>query len=226
MPVLGRLAASRRRVEVTHAGSATGRDTGLDSRPAGRDLGAAPGQPGPAGIRALLWLAALAALSLVVSLLYSRYLFADSYYDLYAGRYILRHGMPHRNVVTVASHGAPWIDQQWLAHVIYYGAWAAGGYPALAVLCVAARHVRVRRARPADAQPRRPADPDVSVDRRRHHRLPGQHRDPRAELRLPAVRAHAVAGRGRQPRAPAAGAHLAGRPGAGALGEYARFCRW
>jgi hypothetical protein len=108
--------------------------TGLDWRPAGSDQAAARA----AWARqdsSRLWLAALAALSMVVSLLYSRYLFADSYYDLYAGRYILRHGFPHRNVVTVTAHGAPWIDQQWLAHVLYYGAWAIGGYPALAVLC-------------------------------------------------------------------------------------------
>ena len=77
---------------------------------------------------------ALVALSLVVSLEYSRYLFADSYYDLYAGRYIVQHGIPHWNVVTVVAHGAPWIDQQWLAQVLYYGAWAAGGYPAVALL--------------------------------------------------------------------------------------------
>jgi hypothetical protein len=81
------------------------------------------------------WLVALAALSLLVDLMYSRSLFADSYYDLYAGRYIVQHGIPHHNVVTVASHGARWIDQQWLAHVIYYGAWVAGGYPALAIGC-------------------------------------------------------------------------------------------
>ena len=80
------------------------------------------------------WLVAAVALSLMVSLGYSRYLFADSYYDLYAGRYIVQHGIPHRNVVTVVAHGAPWIDQQWLAHVLYYGAWAAGGYPAVALL--------------------------------------------------------------------------------------------
>jgi hypothetical protein len=108
--------------------------TGLGSRPAGRDAAPAPAAGGRQG-SPLPWLAALVALSMIVDLLYSRYLFADSYYDLYAGRYILRHGIPHRNVVTVASHGAPWVDQQWLAHVIYYAAWAAGGYPALAVLC-------------------------------------------------------------------------------------------
>ena len=107
---------------------------GLGLRPAGHDQE----PPGPGGPRPgspfLPWLVALVALSLVVSLEYSRYLFADSYYDLYAGRYIVQHGIPHWNVVTVVAHGTPWIDQQWLAQAIYYGAWAAGGYPAVALL--------------------------------------------------------------------------------------------
>ncbi len=64
----------------------------------------------------------------------SRSLFSDSFYDLYDGRYIASHGIPHRNVWTVASHGAAWIDQQWLAHLIFYGAWSVGGYPGLALL--------------------------------------------------------------------------------------------
>ncbi len=35
---------------------------------------------------------------------------------------------------TTASYGAPWTDQQWLAHLTYYAAWRAFGYPAYAVL--------------------------------------------------------------------------------------------
>jgi hypothetical protein len=61
----------------------------------------------------------------------------DSFYDLYTGRYIVSRGLPHQNVATVAAHGAPWADQQWLAHVSYYGAWLLGGYPAVAALSVA-----------------------------------------------------------------------------------------
>jgi hypothetical protein len=107
---------------------------GLGLRPAGHDQEPAGPSSPRAGSPFLPWLVALVALSLAVSLEYSRYLFADSYYDLYAGRYIVQHGIPHWNVVTVVAHGAPWIDQQWLAQVIYYGAWAAGGYPAVALL--------------------------------------------------------------------------------------------
>ena len=112
----------------------SGGGAGVGLRPARRiQRPAATGAASP-GTPFLPWLVALVALSLAVSLEYSRYLFADSYYDLYAGRYIVQHGLPHWDVVTVVAHGAPWIDQQWLAQVFYYGAWAAGGYPAVALL--------------------------------------------------------------------------------------------
>lgn len=80
------------------------------------------------------WLVAAISLVFAATAMSSRYLYADSYYDLYAGRYILQHGLPHGNVFTAASHGAPWVDQQWLAQILYFGAWAAGGYRALAAL--------------------------------------------------------------------------------------------
>lgn len=84
----------------------------------------------PADTRA--WFVALLSLLLAGNLVTSRYLFWDVFYDLYAGRYILRHGLPHQNLITVASYHATWQDQQWLAHVLYYAIWAAGGYRLLA----------------------------------------------------------------------------------------------
>jgi hypothetical protein len=83
------------------------------------------------------WLLAAVSLVMAVTVMSSRYLLADSYYDLYAGRYIAQHGIPHENVFTAVAHGAGWIDQQWLAQILYYGAWAAGGYRALTVLSAA-----------------------------------------------------------------------------------------
>src|SRR5215469_11590911 len=77
---------------------------------------------------------AIVALILAVTVMFCRYLFWDSFYDLFAGRYIIHHGIPRTNVVTVASAGAPWVDQQWLAHVLYYIAWAVGGYGLLAAV--------------------------------------------------------------------------------------------
>src|SRR5262249_41147360 len=89
----------------------------------------------PAGARS--WLLAVLSLVVAANVMFSRYLFADSYYDLYAGRYVVRHGIPRVGLVTVAAHGAPWIAQRGLAQVLYYGAWAAGGYRALAALSAA-----------------------------------------------------------------------------------------
>src|SRR5213078_138789 len=78
------------------------------------------------------WFVALLSLLLAGNLVTCRYLFWDAFYDLYAGRYILQHGIPHQNLITVASYGAAWEDQQWLAHVLSYAAWSAGGYRLLA----------------------------------------------------------------------------------------------
>ena len=109
--------------------------TAVPTRPA--RAGMSP-RVGPAAVPpgARSWFVAALALVLAGNVMYSRHLFGDSYYDLYAGRYIIQHGIPRRNTVTAMSHGAPWIDQQWLAHVLYYAAWAAGGYRALAALSV------------------------------------------------------------------------------------------
>lgn len=96
-------------------------------------------QKGAAGPPAAsrVWLLAAVSLVLAANVMLSRYLFADSFYDLYAGRYILQHGIPRQNVVTSVAHGTPWVDQQWLAHVLYYLAWTAGGYRLLAALSAA-----------------------------------------------------------------------------------------
>ena len=196
---------------------------GLGLRPAGRIQRAAAARTARPGSPFLPWLVALVALSLMVSLEYSRYLFADSYYDLYAGRYIVQHGIPHRNVVTVVAHGAPWIDQQWLAHVIYYGAWAAGGYPAVALLsslvltsgfAVLALAMRSRGVPPARMFLWTCAAIIVYlgniVIRAQSFAYP-----------LFALTLWLVVADSRG--APAAGTHLAGPPGAGALGEHPRL---
>jgi hypothetical protein len=67
------------------------------------------------------------------NLLLSRYLVADSFMDLDAGRVVARSGIPHHELFTVAAASRTWIDQQWLAHLVYYGAWSLGGYAALAI---------------------------------------------------------------------------------------------
>jgi hypothetical protein len=59
---------------------------------------------------------------------------ADSYLDLVGGRWIVSHGIPHFDTISVAGHGRAWIDQQWLAQVLMYGTWRAGGHAALGFL--------------------------------------------------------------------------------------------
>jgi hypothetical protein len=36
--------------------------------------------------------------------------------------------------LTVAGHGRPWIDQQWLAQLVFFGAWRAGGNAAVGLV--------------------------------------------------------------------------------------------
>jgi hypothetical protein len=69
--------------------------------------------------RAWTWLLAATTLVLAATAWYSRVLTVDSFYDLYAGRWIAAHGLPQQNLITAASRGAPWIDQQWLAHLAF-----------------------------------------------------------------------------------------------------------
>jgi hypothetical protein len=52
---------------------------------------------------------------------------ADSWLNLLAGKEIVSHGLPHHDALAVLSHGDAWIDQQWLAHLFFYGAYAVGG---------------------------------------------------------------------------------------------------
>jgi hypothetical protein len=85
----------------------------------------------------LAWLVGVAALAFFATAQYCRQLYVDTYFDLYAGRYVAEHGIPDRNVVTVLAHGRPWIDQQWLGQLIYYRVWQFGGYAAVVLLSIA-----------------------------------------------------------------------------------------
>ena len=105
--------------------------------------GAAPAEA-PGGSRlarafsgGLTWLAAVASLAFFATAQYCRSVYVDTYFDLYTGRYVAEHGIPQRNVLTAMAHGKPWIDQQWLAQLIYYRVWQLGGYAAVTILSIA-----------------------------------------------------------------------------------------
>jgi hypothetical protein len=92
----------------------------------------------PASARPLAVAGATSGLLVLgLNALLARVLYPDSYLDLAAGRFVARHGIPHREVWAVAAAGRPWIDQQWLAHLAYYATWTAGGYPLVALLSAA-----------------------------------------------------------------------------------------
>jgi hypothetical protein len=51
----------------------------------------------------------------------------DTWFDLVAGRDIVRHGLPHHDRLMAFTAGTQWQDQQWLAHVSAYGLDLLGG---------------------------------------------------------------------------------------------------
>lgn len=54
----------------------------------------------------------------------------DSWTNLAAGREIAEHGLPRTETLTVWASGERWIDQQWLAQLLFYGAFVVGGLKA------------------------------------------------------------------------------------------------
>jgi hypothetical protein len=51
----------------------------------------------------------------------------DTWLALVDGRWIAQHGLPHVDQLTVWSHGAHWVDQQWLGQLSFYGLARVGG---------------------------------------------------------------------------------------------------
>ena len=65
---------------------------------------------------------------IVLLLLMPGELVQDSWSTLVGGREIANNGLPHRETLTVMAHGVRWIDQQWLAQILFYDLFQAGGY--------------------------------------------------------------------------------------------------
>jgi len=66
-----------------------------------------------------------------------RLLLSDGWLTLVSGRELWRHGLPHADTLTLWSSGHVWVDQQWLAQLLFGGLGLLGG-PKLALLFDAA----------------------------------------------------------------------------------------
>jgi len=63
---------------------------------------------------------------------------ADMWWHLSTGRYILQnHSIPHTDPFSATAAGKPWIAHEWLADILFYGAYSALGSAGLLLLTAA-----------------------------------------------------------------------------------------
>jgi len=95
-------------------------------------------------IPARVWLGQNAFMLLVpalvllrVAMLLPQAVGSDCWLGLVAGREIVQHGLPTHDSLTVWAHGRPWIDQQWLSQLGFYGFYVLGGLKLIALVHLA-----------------------------------------------------------------------------------------
>ena len=123
----------------------------------------------------------------------------DTWLTLVSGREISLHGLPEVDGLTVWARGSTWIDQQWLAQLLFFWTHEVGGIKlvalahvrasSLAIACAVARGEVARRVVACGVARGRPGD------LRRAMGVPGAC----ADVRDPAVRLARLAARRRQP---------------------------
>jgi len=70
----------------------------------------------------------VAAFGIVMLVALRHALVVDGWLALASGREIAKHGLPSHDMLTVWAHGRRWVDQQWLAQLLFYWLWRAGGF--------------------------------------------------------------------------------------------------
>src|SRR5207244_2035591 len=78
-------------------------------------------------IREAPCLGVVAVYTVVLAVALPQMLVQDSWLAFVSGRELAVHGLPHADALTVWTHGAPWIDQQWLGQLTLYGLVRLGG---------------------------------------------------------------------------------------------------
>jgi hypothetical protein len=74
-----------------------------------------------------LMVVVLGAFAIVLLVSLRRGLAPDGWLALVSGRWIVQHGLPSHDTLTVMAHGRRWTDQQWLGQLVLYGLWRLGG---------------------------------------------------------------------------------------------------
>jgi hypothetical protein len=87
--------------------------------------------------RNALWITALAAIAVFSLAKLPLHISQDSWLALISGRYIAAHGIPQQDTLFVVTHGARWLDQQWLAQLAIYDLYRVGGMQLYGLLYVA-----------------------------------------------------------------------------------------
>jgi hypothetical protein len=87
--------------------------------------------------RNALWITALAAVAVFSLAKLPLHISQDSWLALISGRDIATHGIPQHDTLFVVTHGARWLDQQWLAQLAIYGLYKLGGMQLYGLLYVA-----------------------------------------------------------------------------------------
>ncbi len=86
--------------------------------------------------RQALFVACLAAVTGFILEMVPSHITQDGWLALVDGRYVSQHGIPRSDTLAVVTHGARWIDQQWLAQLAIYGLHQLGGLPLYAIVYV------------------------------------------------------------------------------------------
>ena len=87
--------------------------------------------------RQSLFVTGLALIAVAALVTLPLHIHQDAYLALVGGRYIAQHGIPQHDTLGVLTHGARWIDQQWLAQLALYGLQRLGGMALFAAAYVA-----------------------------------------------------------------------------------------
>lgn len=69
----------------------------------------------------------VAAFGIVMLAALRHALVVDGWLALVSGREIAQHGLPSHDMLAVWTHARRWVDQQWLAQLLFYWIWRIGG---------------------------------------------------------------------------------------------------